>query len=68
MMFIDSQSNMDPATMADFPYDMDYRPWCTDAAIWQNAINYRIGGYTHFTYNNTDSSADYSFLDYNSYF
>jgi hypothetical protein len=56
------------ATMADFPYDMDYRPWCTDAAIWQNAINYRIGGYTHFTYNNTDSSADYSFLDYNSYF
>jgi hypothetical protein len=56
------------ATMADFPYDLNYQPWCTDATIWQNAINYRIGSYTHFTYNNTDSSADYSFPDYNSYF
>jgi hypothetical protein len=55
------------ATMADFPYDMQYRPWCTDPDIWRNALDYRIEGWKHFTYNNTDSSADYSLPDFGGY-
>jgi hypothetical protein len=51
------------ATMADFPYDMNYKPWCTDAEIWKKALNYRLETFSHFTCNNSDRTADYSLPD-----
>ena len=51
------------ATMADFPYDMDYKPWCTDAEIWKKALTYRLENFTHFTCKYRDPTADYSFPD-----
>ncbi len=29
------------ATWAEFPYDSNYRQWCTDGAVWQHAISFR---------------------------
>jgi hypothetical protein len=55
------------ATMADFPYDLNYQAWCTDSTIWKSALNYRIEGFSHFTYNDTDPAADSSFPNYASY-
>jgi len=30
------------ATWAAFPYDSNYRQWCTDPTVWRNAINTRL--------------------------
>jgi hypothetical protein len=52
------------ATLSEFPYDQQYLPWCTDAAIWQHALSYRIADYRYFTYRNEAPNADYSFDAY----
>lgn len=59
------------ATMSELPYDMaagtGFMEWCTDAKIWENALNYRTNGYSYFTYKNTAAKADYSFDDFSKY-
>jgi len=49
------------ATISEFPYNQQYLPWCTDTAIWRNALSYRIEDYSYFTYRNEAPDADYSF-------
>ena len=49
------------AVLTEFPYDQNYMPWCTDAAVWRNALQYRITGYRFFTLRGESPGADDSF-------
>lgn len=49
------------AVLTEFPYDQNYLPWCTDAAVWRNALQYRIAGYRFFTFRGESPGADDSF-------
>jgi hypothetical protein len=49
------------ATVAEFPYDQKYEPWCTDGSIWEAALRRRIADYRYFTLRDEAPGAAYSF-------
>jgi hypothetical protein len=49
------------ATLAEFPYDQKYEPWCTDGSIWEAALQRRIADYHYFTLRDEAPGAAYSF-------
>lgn len=49
------------ATIKQFPYNLEYRSWCTNAELWEKALRYRIVGYQYFTYMHRSYNANYSF-------
>ncbi|MBN1895262.1 hypothetical protein JW906_12240 [bacterium] len=49
------------AVLTESPYDRNYLPWCTDAAVWRNALQYRTAGYSFFTFRDESPGADDSF-------
>ncbi len=60
------------ATMASWVYDMaagtGYTKWCSDAGVWENALQFRIEGYSFFTLRNVAPGANYSFDSFQDYF
>jgi hypothetical protein len=50
--------------MENIPYTMKdgtgYKVWCTDESIWEDALKYRIAGYSYFTLNGRSNGAAYS--------
>jgi len=49
------------ATLAEFPYDQRYEPWCTSGTIWEAALERRIADFAFFTLRNEAPGAAYSF-------